>query len=477
MISGRNKIEQRIIEKVYRAEQEHVFRFLDKLSDTERDALFNQLDKIDFSLINDLYNSLIKDPRETTDNADLEPADYIPVPATEKEKEYTEKARKTGEQALLKGRVAAFLVAGGQGTRLGFNGPKGCFPVSPVKNKTLFQIHAEKILAASKKYGVVIPWYIMTSQANHNDTVNYFEDNNYLGLNKQDVMFFKQEMLPAVDKNGKIIMDSENHIFMSPNGHGGSFSALLNSGAVTDMKKRNIDIISYFQVDNVLVKIIDPVFIGYHIMQNSEMSSKMAVKAFPEEKVGVFCIRNNKLTVIEYSDLSKEQMYARNADNSLKFKAGSIAIHLINRDFVVHNMKQGLTLPFHVAHKKIPYIDNEGIKITPDKPNGYKFETFVFDALSRTTSSVIMEIKREEEFSPVKNREGTDSAETAKQDMSDFFGNWLEKAGISVPKDSSGNVKIPVEISPLFAIDFEEFEKKCPDNIKTDRPLYIGPEE
>ncbi|MCD6116616.1 UDPGP type 1 family protein [bacterium] len=476
MISGRTEKEQDIIEAIYNEGQGHVFRFWDELSDQDKTELINQLSGIDFNLIKNLHRDFVGSPEESNKNYNLEPAEIISIPRTDKQKKAEEEARLTGEKALADGRAAAFLVAGGQGTRLGFNGPKGCFPIAPVTGKTLFEVHADKILAAAEKYNVIIPWYIMTSEANHDATVSYFEENGFLGFNKKDVMFFKQEMLPAVDKNGRLILDSKAHVFMSPNGHGGSFPALFKSGALDDMEKRSIDIISYFQIDNVLVTIIDPVFIGYHIKQKAEMSSKMVEKAFPEEKVGVFGRVDNRLVVVEYSDLSRNDMYAVNQDGSLKYGAGSIAIHLINRDFVRHNMQEGMTLPFHVAHKKVPYVDEKGARIVPDEPNGYKFETFVFDALSRTTSSVIMEVAREDEFSPVKNREGEDSAETAKRDMSNFFGAWFEKTGVSVPRDAGGNVKTAIEISPFFAADEKEFKGKSVSEIDFSRPVYFGPE-
>jgi len=476
MVSGRNKNEQNIISRVLEAGQGQVFRFWDTLTDTEKTSLISQLESIDFDLIDTLYSELAEQGASGIEQHDLEPAPYIALPRTASQQKRALQAKTLGEQALRSGRVAAFLVAGGQGTRLGFDGPKGCFPASPVTGKTLFQIHAEKIAAASRKYNVPVPWYIMTSQANHSATVAYFEENSFLGLPRTDVMFFKQDMLPAVDKQGKLILDRPWHVFMNPNGHGGSFAALHNSGALDDMEKRSIDIISYFQVDNVLVTIIDPVFIGYHLMEKAEMSSKMAVKTGPGEKVGVFGIRDSRLVVVEYSDLSEEQMTAANQDGSLQYGAGSIAIHLIQREFVRKNMQKGMRLPFHSAHKKIPFLDTEGNVTKPETPNGYKFETFVFDALSRTTASAIMEIDRACEFSPVKNSDGIDSPDTAKQHMSNLFGSWLEKCGITVPRDKKGNVTVNIEISPLYAADAQELAAKCPATLECSHDIYLGPE-
>src|SRR3990172_4308443 len=268
----------KIIEKVYAAGQEHVLRFWDELDESSREKLLPQLAEIDFALINKLYQDFIKHKTPGVFKGDLKPADFITLPKTDKEKAAFRKAHKIGEEALRAGRVAAFLVAGGQGSRLGFDGPKGMFPISPVKNKTLFQLHAEKILACSKKYGVIIPWYIMTSESNHVETVAYFAGNDYFGLGKENVICFEQAMIPALDPNGKLILEQKDSIFRNPNGHGGSLEALKKNGALADMQRRGIDLISYFQVDNVLIKICDPVFIGFHISAEAQMSAKVLVK-------------------------------------------------------------------------------------------------------------------------------------------------------------------------------------------------------
>jgi UDP-N-acetylglucosamine/UDP-N-acetylgalactosamine diphosphorylase len=371
--------------------------------------------------------------------------------------------------------VAAFLVAGGQGTRLGYSGPKGKFRISPIKEKSLFQLHAEKILAMSRKYRANIPWYIMTSDTNHQETVDFFETCEYFGLNPKDVVFFSQEMIPALDANGRLILDAKDHIFTNPNGHGGSLSALKKSGALEDMRRRGIDLIFYFQVDNVLVKICDPVFLGYHVQNQAHMSTKVVAKTDPYEKVGVLGRMNGRLGVIEYSDLSDEQKEARNPDGSLKFGAGNIAIHVLNVDFVEQENQGGLRLPWHIAHKKIPYLDENGKRIEPKEPNGYKFETFVFDALGDAEKTVILEVKREEEFSPVKNAQGVDSPATARRDMINLFGSWLEKAGVPIPRDSQNNVKGKIEISALFALDEEELIHKIDPDLKFEGRLYLVP--
>lgn len=468
-----NVVEQRIIDQVYEAGQEHVFKFWNELNDPSRRKLLAQLNQVDFHLMADLNHKFIQSKDNQFKQQKLEPAEFIALPMTPEEMAEFDKAKKVGEDALKTGRSAAFLVAGGQGTRLGFDGPKGKFPVSPIKNKTLFQLHAEKILAVSIKYGATIPWYILTSETNHQETVEFFDSHSYFGLKPQDVMFFKQEMVPALDNSGRLILNATDSIFRNPNGHGGSLSALKNSGALQDMKERGIHLIFYFQVDNVLVKMCDPVFLGFHIQQEAQMSAKIVAKTDPQEKVGVLGRINGRLGVIEYSDLPEEEQNARNAEGTLKFRAGNIAIHVLSVDFVEQENRGGLRLPWHLAHKKIPYLNEDGELINPSKPNGYKFETFVFDALGDADRTVVLEVKREEEFSPVKNAEGVDSPATARRDMINLFGSWLEKAGVSVTKDSLGNAQGEIEITPLFALDEDELVEKVNSDLSFAGRLYL----
>ncbi|MFQ5707986.1 MAG: UTP--glucose-1-phosphate uridylyltransferase [bacterium] len=472
-IHAQSQSEREIIQRVHEAGQEHVFRFLNELSSASRRQLFDQLESIDWQMLSQLYRDFIHSPGSHSISGELEPAEVIPIPNSKEQMQAAHAAKLTGEAGLRQGRVAAFLVAGGQGTRLGFSGPKGLFPVSPVKQKSLFQLHAEKIKAASRRYGTTIPWYIMTSETNHEETANFFATHEFFGLNAEDIIFFSQDMVPALDPRGKLILDAKDHIFTNPNGHGGSLLSLKKSGALQDMRRRGIDLIFYFQVDNVLVKMCDPVFLGYHIRQGAQMSAKVVSKTDPQEKVGVVGRIDGRLGVIEYSDLSDAEKQARNPDGSLKFAAGNIAIHVLDVAFVEQENQGGLRLPWHVAHKKVPYLDEHGHRIEPEEPNGYKFEAFVFDALGDAESAVILEVKREEEFSPVKNARGVDSPETARQDMSNLFGTWLEKAGVAVPRDAENNVVGNVEVSPLFALDEEEFLQKTTSGLRFTENLYL----
>src|SRR6056297_83792 len=308
--------------------QGHVFAFFDSLSDEEKASLEEQAKAIDLSEVASLVSDLIHSKSEGNSAIadDLQPADYIPLPdKDEGDKAYWKKARKKGESALRTGRVAAFTVAGGQGTRLGYDGPKGTFGVTPVLKASLFQVFAEKILASSRIYGTQIPWYIMTSVINHEETVAFFEKNDYFGLPKDKVTFFTQGLMPAVDEDGRILMADKGQIALSPDGHGGALRALVRSGSIREMEADGIDILSYFQVDNPLVRCIDPEFIGFHILEKSELSSKMVPKAYAGEKVGVFCEKDGKALVVEYSDLPERLAEETDGNGALRFRAGSIA--------------------------------------------------------------------------------------------------------------------------------------------------------
>lgn len=461
-----------LMEKAIRAGQEHIFAWWEELDERARSELLAQVRSIDFELIRRLVDSLVLHP-PAHGPVELEPAPIIPLPLTEAEKAREREARELGEYTMRQGKVAALVVAGGQGTRLGFSGPKGAFPIGPISAKSLFQLFAERILAARRRYAVAIPWYVMTSADNHQSTLSFFETNDFFGLPRQDVVFFQQGTLPAVDRSGKIILEDKGKIFFSPDGHGGTLQALRKSGALKDILSRGIEELSYFQVDNVLVKVLDPVFIGYHRKAEAQMSSKVVRKAYPEEKVGVIGRRGGKLSVIEYSDLPKEDMYAKTPDGSLKYWAGSIAIHLLNVSFVERLSGGTVRLPFHRAEKKIPYIDAAGVKHTPKSPNGFKFESFIFDALEWAQRSVTMEVARSEEFSPVKNAHGLDSPSTAQRDLSELHASWLEEAGVLVPRDAQGRLAVRIEISPLFALDSAELRHKLSLDFKIEGDLLL----
>ncbi|MHC5116027.1 MAG: UTP--glucose-1-phosphate uridylyltransferase [Planctomycetota bacterium] len=472
------KLMEHLEEKLQAISQEEVIGFLDDLSPEQIAPFFQQIENLNFSKIRDWIDKYVKNECSVQIPEHFEPAPSYPAqPKTDKQAEKYVAAIKLGEDLIRQGRVAGFVVAGGQGTRLGFDGPKGDYPISPVKNKTLFQLFAENLLAASQKYNTVIPLYIMTSPLNYDATVEIFESAGFYGLGAENVFIFQQGTLPNFDFNGKILLGEKDKIASSPDGHGGSLKALCSSGAVANMKKRGVDILSYWQVDNPLIRVIDPLFIGLHVLDQAEMSSKALLKASPMEKVGNFCSVDGKVTVIEYSDLPDEAAHRQNPNGSLAFELGSIGIHLINVSFIEKlNTNGDFALPFHRAVKKIPYIDESGNRIEPEAPNGVKLETFVFDAIPLAKHSVILQTQREEEFAPVKNATGTDSAEVTGQMMIERAAAWLEAVGVNIPRKPDGTPDCVLEIAPSFALSPDELKAKR-DQIPEIKPgikLYLG---
>ncbi|MCX7934373.1 MAG: UTP--glucose-1-phosphate uridylyltransferase, partial [Planctomycetota bacterium] len=331
--------------------QGHIFRHWRELSEQERETLLADCRQVDFKWLAARQAQLRSSCR--TRECRLEPAPIVRLPRTPAEKAAAQRARRMGEKALRSGRVAAFVVAGGQGTRLNFAGPKGCYPVGPVSGRTLFQWHAEQILAQSRRYGVKIPWYIMTSRDNDAAIRRYFASQGYFGFPAEDIMFFSQRMVPALTADGNLLLANKCHLAMNPDGHGGALPALAHSGALADMRRRGIEIVSYFQVDNPLVNICDPIFLGYHLLADAEMSLKVVEKRTPHEKVGHPCAQNGRLAIIEYTEMPRHLAEARDRRGRLRFWAGSIAIHLFQVSFL-ERLAAEVSLPWHRADKKIP---------------------------------------------------------------------------------------------------------------------------
>jgi len=441
--------------------QSHLLAFWDLLDTAQRQCLLSQIGQLDLAKIDSWVADYVKKPASEVISGDILPAPYYNLEPSDNEqsRKYTE-AVKLGRDLIRQGKVAAFVVAGGQGTRLGFDGPKGDFPISPVKNRTLFQIFAEYISAASRNYDTVCPWYIMTSPLNRARTEEIFRSNNYYGLDEKNVFIFQQGTMPNFSPDGRILLADKANLSCSPDGHGGSLKALYQSGAIEDMKRRGVEFISYFQVDNPLINIFDPLFIGLHVFDEAQMSSRAVIKTGPFEKVGNFCSVDGRLTIIEYSDLPDELAERRNQDGSLTFKLGSIAIHVINRTFIERLNADGFSLPLHRALKKIPHIDEHGELLESDDPNGVKLESFVFDAVPLASKSIILETLRHEEFSPTKNATGVDSVETTRKMIVTRAASWLESVGLTVPKKPDGSIDCVIEIAPGFALYKEDIKEK-----------------
>lgn len=458
-----------------RSQQEHLLQFWDQLSSEEQAEFTAQLEKIDDSLIAErrqLIQSYFKDGIVGLPD-DLAPAPYLNHPSDGGDPVAWEASRIKGEALLADGKVAAFMVAGGQGSRLGYDGPKGTFPVTPIHQKTLFQVFAEKIRFAEKRYGTTIPWVIMTSPLNHVPTQSFFEEHNYFGLTSAQLSFIPQGTEPAFDFEGNLLLKSAGSLALSPDGHGGAFAALFKSGVLSKLKEQGVTCLSYFQVDNPLVHILDPVFIGFHADAGSEMSSKMLKKRDAAEKVGHFCRSEGKTVVVEYSDMPDEIASLKDESGELRFIAGSIAIHILDLDFALkvgEGKTPGSQLPWHIAVKKIPHINPQGEVIKPTEPNGIKFERFVFDALPLAQNPLIIQTLRQNEFSPVKNAEGEDSPATCHRDQILMFAKWIEQAGFQVERDEKGIPVHPIEISPLVAVDAESFAEFAKQNAWTPPP-------
>ncbi|MGD2095921.1 MAG: UDPGP type 1 family protein [Phycisphaerales bacterium] len=457
--------------------QSHLLAFWDQLSADKKQDLLSQIDKLDLAKIEYWVENFVKKTAPHEISSNLAPApSYSPSPAGPEQQSHYAEATELGRDLIKSGKVAAFVVAGGQGTRLGFDGPKGNFPISPVKNKTLFQIFAEYIAATSKKYQTTCPWYVMTSPLNHTQTVEVFESNDYYGLNKENVFIFQQGTLPNFDFDGRILLADKSTLSCSPDGHGGSLKALHTSGALEDMKKRGVEFISYFQVDNPLINIFDPLFIGLHVLGKAEMSSKALIKTGPFEKIGNFCLVDGKITVIEYSDFPDNIAERRNPNGSLTFELGSIAIHIISRTFVEKLNAGDFSLPLHKAVKKISHIDENGNPVKPNKPNGVKLESFVFDASPLASNSIILQTLRSEEFAPTKNATGVDSAEVTRRMMTARAAKWLESAGLTVPRKPDGTIDCVLEITPGFALEKEDVKAKLNQipQIKPGDKIYLA---
>lgn len=454
------------------AGQGHVFRFFDDLTPSDQQSLVAEAESVDLDELTELVETLVLGKgEEHAGFDDMKPAPFIPLPENGGDETLWTQAKASGEEAIQAGRVAAFTPAGGQGTRLGYDGPKGTFEVTPIAKKTLFQVFAEKILAASRRYEVDIPWFIMTSTGNHDATVAFFKENDFFGLDPKNVKHFAQGTMPAVDSEGKILMSSKSSIALSPDGHGGSLRALVRSGSVAEMKARGIDSVAFFQVDNPLVRCIHPEFIGFHVQAKSELSSKACMKAYAKEKVGVFVERGGVTEILEYSDLPDEYAEATEPDGNLVYRAGSIAIHVFGRDLIERvgsGTDPNVKLPFHRADKKIPTIDAEGNPVTPSEPNGVKFEMFGFDALPFAKNPVVIETARADEFSPVKNAEGVDSPETSRNDQLRQFARWAKDAGLEIETDETGLPSVEFEISPLFATCAEQFAERISEGHSID---------
>jgi UDP-N-acetylglucosamine/UDP-N-acetylgalactosamine diphosphorylase len=431
--------------------QQYILNHYYRLNLEEKGDFLKELKGLDLALVFELYRKFAQEKDFSRPFYEIHPAPIITILETAREKTRQQEARILGESLIRKNEVAVLIVAGGQGSRLGFEGPKGEFRISPVTQKSLFQLFAESVKALSNRYQAMIPLLIMTNQENQQETQQFFEAHNFFNLDRKTLYFFNQGMLPTLTPEGQLILKNNTQLLVNPDGHGGSLKALFETGFLQHLIDKGFSELFYCQVDNPLVKIADPVFIGYHKMEGAEISTKVVRRQEPDEKVGVYGFVNGKPTIVEYSDFRTEDYKALDEKGAIRHWAGNTAIHMISLSFVQRLNQHGFALPYHRAVKEVEGQGRDGLEA---KMIGWKFETFVFDSIPLARKACCMEVIREEEFAPVKNRQGKDSPDTARAAMIQLHRSWLKEAGARLAPE------VRVEVSPLFALDGEELITK-----------------
>ncbi|GLB35842.1 putative UTP--glucose-1-phosphate uridylyltransferase [Lyophyllum shimeji] len=458
------------------AGQEHLFTFWSQLSPNEQEALVTQLEALDIERVNRIYNKAVGSESgalsPTSLSASIEP---LPKGASESvgTPEKDEEWRRIGLGAIARGEVGVLLMAGGQGTRLGSSAPKGCYDIGLPSHKCLFQYQAERIArlqtVAEREFGkpagsVVIPWYVMTSGPTRRETESFFVSKKYFGLNPKNVIFFEQGTLPCLTEDGQVLLETPYRVAVAPDGNGGLYAATRSPlspdnkshTVLSDLAKRKILYVHAYCVDNCLVRVADPVFLGYSIQKQADCAAKVVPKAYPTESVGVVAYRDSNFSVVEYSEISVEQAQRRDPETGeLAFRAGNIANHFYTTAFLNQVERFEEELAFHIARKKIPYVDLKTKQVVkPTKPNGMKLEMFVFDVFPFTERFAVLEVARNEEFSPLKNAPGTgsDDPETSRRDLLAQHRRFLERAGATVKEG------VEIEISPLVSYAGEGLE-------------------
>lgn len=461
--------EQELLHILQQYGQDHLVEHYHALPSHHKHDLLDKALQFNIHLVFELYKEFHSKKDTVQMERTIEPPQVITVPKNTQEQKRIDEARISGESLIKQQKVAVLIVAGGQGSRLGYEGPKGTFPVSPIKGKTLFQLFAEQVAALSRRYGVAIPLLIMTSQENNKETVSFFHRHNFFGLSPENVHFFQQGMLPTITPDGKLLLNGDGNFVVNPDGHGGSLKALHDSGLLRKLTEQGYEELFYCQVDNPLVKIADPVFLGLHIVTDSDASTKVVRRQAIQEKVGLYVYLNGRDAVVEYSDIGEDYMSALDEDGDILYWAGNTAIHIFSLAFIQRLTDHGFVLPYHCAQKVVEYTDHTGNNCATDV---WKFETFVFDAIPFAGKTCCMEVVREEEFAPVKSKDGPDSPETAKRAMTNLHRSWLRKAGIEAGPDAK------IEISPLFALDSIELQEKIKNKKFTGKKdIYLNKED
>ena len=396
---------EQAIEKLAKAGQEHVMKYYDELTKEQKELLLAQIDATDFSVL-----SYLKHGRESAVNGKITPRASMQLPEIqEKEGEF----RAAGLDAIRKGKVGAVMLAGGMGTRLGSDDHKGMYDIGLTKEVYIFQRQIENLMDVVNEAGAYIPLYVMTSDKNHEITARFLKEHDYFGYKSDYVTFFKQDMAPACDREGKVYMEEPWKISTSPNGNGGWYSSMYKWGIAQKAREDGVEWLNVFAVDNVLQRIADPCFVGAVITNGRECGAKVVRKCAPDEKIGVICLEDGRPFIVEYYELTDELMYEKDANGDPAYYFGVIFNYLFNINGLERIRER--RLPFHVVEKKIPYMDEKGAKVKPEEPNGYKFEQLALDMIHELDSCLSFEVERNKEFAPIKNKTGIDSVESARK--------------------------------------------------------------
>jgi UDP-N-acetylglucosamine/UDP-N-acetylgalactosamine diphosphorylase len=448
--------------------QEHLLAWWGRLSANEQAGLAAQIRSVDFERLGRLFRA----QRSTEDWAALSiRAEGPPAVRLRGTNPFSaDEAIRRGCKALAAGRVGLVMVAGGQGSRLGFDHPKGLYSIGPISNASLLQILIEKLVAVGRRHKVAIPLYLMTSPATQQETIEFLQDHDRFGLPQADLTVFCQGTMPAVDAvSGRVLLEAPGRLALSPDGHGGLVAALDAGGALADIRHRGIEQLFYVQVDNPLAAVCDAEFIGYHLLAGSELSTQVVAKQAPADRVGNVVSIDGQVRIIEYSDLLPEAGQQRQADESLKLWAGNIAVHVFDVALLQRTAADGGGLPFHLANKKAPFLDDEGRLVEPATENAIKFEQFIFDLLPAARKALVVEVDEATHFAPLKNKPGEkrDTHEHVRTAMVALHTDWLQRAGAQV---AAG---VPVEVSPLFALDAAELAGRIEPGLKVTSATYF----
>ena len=385
--------------------QEHLLKYYDELSDAKKEELLAAINKADFSTL-----AILKNPEMKQVRGKIEPLSALRISEIESKKE---KYTNIGIEAVKSGKVGAILLAGGQGTRLGYDKPKGTFNIGVTKELYIFECLINNLMDVVNASGAWVPIAIMTSDINNDDTVAFFKEHNYFGYNEDYVFFFIQDMAPATDYKGKVYLEEKYKPAMSPNGNGGWFTSFVNAGLLSEFEKLGVEWMNVFAVDNVLQRIADPCFVGATIDSGCVSGAKVVSKAAPDEKVGLLCTEDGRPSIVEYYEMTDEMMYSTDENGERLYNYGVILNYLFSVKELIRIMEDNL--PIHVVEKQIPYINDEGEKVKPTEPNGYKFELLVLDLIHLMKDCLSYEVDRNKEFAPVKNLTGIDSVESARK--------------------------------------------------------------